>query len=394
MKIAFIYGPFCLGGRGENAFDWENIWDDPRGLTGSELSFIRISQEVQRRGHEVHAYTFSKRAMPQEWEGLRMHKFDEITSMPRDFDAIYSWNESEPLRSVPTDPLRLVNLQINSFTHCTYGFQDFVDVWTSPSEAHRQRVCGMSHAVRLRPGDPPWAYQPSLDDWDVITNGCDPGRYEKLGVKKVPGRVIWASSPDRGLHWLLQEWPKIRRAVPHAHLRIFYKMRQWLDNIISTGHMGNDIDVQKGRGLYIQEALRRMEGMGIELVDSVSRNQIDREMAEAECLAYSCDPVHWTEGFSVSLMEACAAQSCPVTTAVDAFPSIYGGVVPMINVPVSEHISEFSDLVVKALSDKEHRDRVNSSVKQLAQEYTWASIAEKVEQMLTRRIAVKKEKAA
>ncbi len=400
MRIAFAYGPFCLGGSSgsrPSGFNFSDMWGDPRGLTGSEISFFRIAQECERLGHDVHVYTFGRGPVPSLWEGLHVHEFGDLYSTAPSLDAVCSWNEAEVLRPLPSGrsgPVRMCNLQINDFVHCRPGFGDIVDVWTSPSESHRQMVLSKpAHPVHLQAGDPPYAYVPDPLRWEVLTNGCDPGNYDRLflrGVSKVPGRVMWGSSPDRGLHWLLQEWPKIRRAVPHAHLKIFYKVMKWADNIIAHPWGDPSIQEQIRRAYYIKEALRRLSSHGVELVDSVSRNQIDREMAEAEVLAYSCDPVSWTEGFSVTLMEGCAAGSCPVSTSVDALPEIYGGYVPLVRVPVKDHMSEFSDLVIRGLLDEEYRGDVNRSVRELASRYTWSSLAVRLVDILERRLARKR----
>lgn len=406
MRIAFVYGPFCLGGSDTSGdhvsgFDFANMWKDARGLTGSELSFFRIAQESRKLGHDVHVYTFGRPSVPAIWEGLRVHPFSELvvdSHVPGSFDAVCSWNEAEVLRLVPggkDGPVRMCNLQINDFVHCRPGFGDIVDVWTSPSDSHRKMVFSKpAHPVHLRPGEAGYVYVPDPSRWEVLTNGCDPGHYDILleqhGVEKVPGRVIWGSSPDRGLHWLLQEWPKIKRAAPHAHLKIFYRVMKWADNIIAHPYGDPTIMEQIRRARYIKEALRRLSSHGVELVDSVSRNQIDREMAEAQVLAYSCDPVSWTEGFSVTLMEGCAARSCPVSTSVDALPEIYGGHIPLIPLPVSEHMSEFSDAVIRGLTDQAFRDDVNMKARALSLEYMWTSLARRLESILTKAIARKK----
>ena len=406
MKIAFVYGPFCLGGSDTSGdhvsgFNFADMWGDARGLTGSELSFFRIAQECKKLGHDVQVYTFGRGgSIPPVWEGLPVHPFAHLSMdshVPGAFDAVCSWNEAEVLRLVPSGqdgPVRMCNLQINDFTHCRPGFGDIVDVWTSPSESHRQMVLSKpAHPVHLYHGDAPYAYVPDPSRWSVLTNGCDPQNYDRLrsqGVEKVSGRVIWGSSPDRGLHWLLQEWPKIKRAAPHAHLKIFYKVMKWADNIIAHPYGDPTIMEQIRRAHYIKEALRRLSPHGVELVDSVSRNQIDREMAEAQVLAYSCDPVSWTEGFSVTLMEGCAAGSCPVSTAVDALPEIYGSHIPLVPVPVKDHMSEFSDYVIRGLTDDAFRDGVNSAARDLALKYTWTSLAERLGVILSESLVRKR----
>jgi hypothetical protein len=165
---------------------------------------------------------------------------------------------------------------------------------------------------------------------------------------------------------------------------------KWADNIIAHPYGDPTIMEQIRRAYYIKEALRRLAPHGVELVDSVSRNQIDREMAEAQVLAYSCDPVSWTEGFSVTLMEGCAAGSCPISTAVDALPEIYGSHIPLIPLPVKDHMSEFSDYVIRGLTDETFRDGVNASARELALKYTWTSLAERLGVILSESLVRKR----
>lgn len=378
MRVAFIYGLRCLVAR---RFNFSDVWGDPQGLTGSELSFLKVAKGMADRGHEVRIFT-QKSGSPDVWEGIPVHDYEERGS--HEVDAALSWNESEPLRQVSPLSVKAVSWQLNKFDHCTPDSDDFVDFWMSPSECHRTKMLsGLSIGSVYGFEDQTYRPDPSL--WKVVPHGCEPDRYRSLGVEKVPGRVIWASSPDRGLHWLLQEWPKIRRSVPNATLRIFYGLDSWFRYMSEPGALMSghpDLIEQVRRAAYVKEAVRRLSGHGLEVVSSVSRNQIDREMAEAEVLAYCCDPVTWTEGFSVTLLEACAARACPVTTAVDALPSVYGGVVPMADAPVRDHVGEFSDLVIRALTDPAYRGEVNDRAEALARRHSWDAVIDKIEELI------------
>jgi len=82
MKLALVFGAWSLTFRGE--FTFVNLWDDPRGLTGSEYGFVRIAEELQKLGHEVDLFT---KAAESEWQGMRVHPLEELpnvgpTTMP------------------------------------------------------------------------------------------------------------------------------------------------------------------------------------------------------------------------------------------------------------------------------------------------------------------------
>ena len=383
MRMAFIYGPWCLTNR---RFNFSDIWDNSQGLTGSELSYLKVARKMADRGHQVRLYTLTERTVDH-WEGLTVHDYEERGR--HDVDVAISWNESEPLRQMGSNPLKVVSWQLNNLDHCTPDVDDFVDMWMSPSKVHRSRMIESGLEIGSVYGVRGKVYSPDPSKWKVVPHGCEPGRYRISGVEKVPGRVIWASSPDRGLHWILQEWPKIRRSVPYATLKVFYNLEGWIGRFVNPAvpMVGLDMLEQKNRAFYIREAVRRLEKHGVEVVDSVSRNRIDREMAEAEVLAYSCDPVVWTEGFSITLMESCAARACPVTTAVDALPDVYGGTIPMIETPVGDNIGQLSDLVIRALTDQDYRNRINDRVEKFAKSHSWDSIVDIMERLIQSGIA-------
>lgn len=367
LKIGFGYGLWCTGDR---PFDIQNLWTDPRGLTGSELSFFCIAREMRRLGHEVTIFCRSKTRDVQDFDGCKVLdigdlNFDSTVGM----DAFYSWNEPDVLRAVDSSCLTLVNQQLNDFDYCAPGYDDHVDIYTSPSEDHRSYIRGLT---------------PSPHKWEVLANGCEPTQY---GGPKVPGRVIYASSPDRGLHLLLQCWPRIKKAVPEAHLKVFYNFAPWFERLKDIArHPDYTMRELAHRAMYIKDSLRRLEGMDIEHCQSVSRTQMATEMSQAEVLAYPCDTVRYTEGFSVTLMEACASGAVPITSSVDSLGGIYGRVVPMVNAPAREHLRQFTGLVIRALTDKPWAESVRADTKAFAEEFAWPKLASKLESLVQSRI--------
>lgn len=361
LKIAFVYGPFAIGNR---QIDFTNLWDSPRGLTGSELSCIAISREMAKMGHHVSFFVQNPNASG--FDGVTLMEYANLGVETRGYDAVCSWNEPDVLRSVDPSAVRLVNQQLNDFGYCQPGFDDFVDVYTSPSESHMEYI--RSHT-------------PSPHKWTVLPNGCDPDLYD-IGLK-VPGRVVYASSPDRGLHLLLQIWPTIKRSVPHAELRVFYNMDDWISRFVPQEHHHIPDFVEFGRrARYIDLAMKRMSGLGVRRVGSVSRRQMAREMSEAEVLAYPCDTVRFTEGFSVTTMEACASGAIPVISSVDSLGQIYGSHVPTVQSPVRDRLGEFTEFVVRSLNDRDFRESVRDKSLSLAKAHRWSLLASRLEEII------------
>ena len=362
MKIAVLLGSFSIGTRPLD-FWYNNIFVSSRGLTGTDLSFCMISQELQKLGHEIHMFTEHAQPnnKPEMWENCKLYSFiDRHTVIDESFDAVISINEPDAFRGVNDKPLRICWQFLNDFTYCHSGFDDFVDSWLSVCEMHMKHLKSLS---------------PKPEKWSVVPLGCSPEVYED---KRVPGRVIWTSSCDRGLHWLLSQWPQIKQAVPEATLKIFYHFNYGdILNIEPNSTTNHPHVVEMGQRLrYVKEAIKRLKQLGVEQVGSVSRIDMAREISEASVFAFSADTVAFTEGFSVSTMENHAGFTVPVMTDVDCLGSIYnnsGAVV--IKSPVRDHLPEFTSAVIKSLTDKKFADSVISKCRKFADNYTWDKIA-------------------
>jgi FkbM family methyltransferase len=372
MKIAFLYGPFSLGNPPppDRLFDFANLWESPRGMTGSEHSCVSYAAEMCRRGHEVTLYV--PQDGPDFSPGVKVRNLTHLSAEGGRFDVVYTWNEPDLLRAVPSGPMRMMNQQLNDFGYCQPGWEQCVDVLTAPSQPHLEYLRRLSHEAKSRKGE-------------VVPNGCNPTIYDL--TKKVPGRVAYISSPDRGLHWLLQEWPKIRKRVPEAHLRIYYySLQRWIDHVkvITPAHPSESLREQGKRARYIDQMLPMLRGHGVELVGGVSRVQMARELSEAMVLAYPCDTVSWTEGFSVSTLEGCASGAIPVITNVDALGGIYGGYVPMVDAPVGRHLAEWAEHVIAHLKPGVHRETVVRQARMRAEHFAWPKLGRELEEMIYR----------
>lgn len=367
MKIAFLFGAWSIGSRPLNFFG-NNINISTRGLTGSEIGVIATAEEFVKLGHDVSLFTVHvPGTKPDNWKGIKLYDIDD-QAINGDFDAIVSWSEPDILRKFTNKSVRVVCMMLNDFSYCQPGFDDCVDLWTAPCQMlidHLQKQNGA----------------PAKNKWQVLPLGCDPSWYQDN--QKVPGRIVWTSSADRGLHWLLQEYPKIKTAVPNASLRIFYNF-----NYDSTEKMEPDSNnhphfLEMGhRARYMKESIKRLKHLNVEHVGSISREQMNRELSQAMVLGYPCDPVAFTEGFSVSILESCTAGVLPVISTADCLGSIYGGIVPSIDTPVKNNLDKFTKLVIRGLTDETWRASTVGKCQIFAQQYTWLSSAKKLERMI------------
>lgn len=360
MKACILYGAQGLAARGDLTLD--DYRDDPRGLTGSEYGAVRIVEILGERGYDV---DFCAGEPPPAGEH---------------YDVAIALNEPDLLRGVDAD-FRVCEFWVNGFTHCRVGFDGFVDKFVSPSEPHRQMVLEHWRDVEMTPRGPAGTYSAKAEDWVTIPLGHD---VTKTGPK-VRGRVVYLSSPDRGLHRLLEMWPRIKEACPWATLRIFYRLKPWIDGLKNTPYYP-PIEKNRRRALYVEDALRRLsehgglERWGVEVFDSVSRNRINEELAAAEVMAYPCETMSWSEGFSCSTLEACAAGCSVVVTDCDAFGEVYRDLEP---IPVGDW-SSFEERVRWVLGSPEQRDAVAGAGFRLAESLTWERHVDRLEALWKR----------
>lgn len=376
MRLAFLFPPMILDGR---AIDFPNLWTASRGTTGSEVVVLAFAKEMAARGHEVALYIPGPNA--REWDGVRLRPFHDIVRDADDVDAVCSLVDVNILRKLSPKPLRLVFQQLSNFSYGEPGFDEFVDVYVNNSEPNRR------HFERH--------YPQTVGKWVVLPNGCYPDEYKiTTSDYKTPGLCAYTSSPDRGLHVAFQEWSRIRRAVPHAELWVYYFALQrfvaeWRSRAEDPRIMSPDVVELVRRAHYIDHAIPVLEKHGVRVMGATSRAQLAADLSRTEVLAYPCDTTAWTETFSCSTLEACAAGALPIISDVDAFGEIYGGHVPMVKSPAIAHAREWSDLVIRALTDKPWADEWRAKARALAEAHAWPKLAANLETIILDGIAKK-----
>ncbi len=327
LRVGMIYGEFSSAIHGP--FDIDGLYTKV-GLTGSEGSFFNLARSLSERGHEVAVFCVTD-AEHDHPSGFRALPIRMLQSFPKvsGADAVIAWNEPDYLQFSPPGAKRFCDQQLNDFGYCRRpDWKDLAHVWVSPSENHRANVMekeGISGSLVI----------PNSVDLDLFRGGPD---------SRSRNRVVWCSSPDRGLHHLLSFWPEVRQRVPDAELRIFYRLRPWLDRM-----RGAD-DEQGRRARYVEEAIEKLRRLGVSVYDSVPNQRMAHELRGAACLAYPCDPVRYTEGFGCSVLDAAAAGCLPIISSADALPSVHGSAAVGIPGPPQHQRAAWVEAISVALT--------------------------------------------
>lgn len=374
LRIAVILGK--TGSPVHGIMDVNKVFDvDGSFATGTVTGFFNIAWGLAERGHTIDAFCECKEnVVGSKLGGANFYNIDREQVSPT-YDVYLSVNEAEMLRGKPKEALKITALWLNDFSYCQPGWDDHVDVYACPSETHRLYIRGR--------GEVP------VEKLDVIPL-CVSWELHDEALPRRFGSIAYCSSPDRGLHHILAMFPEITARVPGANLSVYYRLKPWLSNIINDpvlagSHMRWRADTIK----TVIEELGEDGSRGLTLKGPVSPRMMARELRQTVVMAYPCDPVRFTEGFSAAILDACAAGCVPIVAAVDALPEVYGGAVHLISGNPGENKKKWVDAVCLALTDEGFASEVRADARIRARELSRVKVAAQWEKLIRERMARK-----
>jgi glycosyltransferase involved in cell wall biosynthesis len=354
-RIAMIYGKFCSQIHGP--FDPKGLYES-QGLTGSESFFFNTAWGLSEIGYQVDVFCdVAKLHRSPELGGIHVYPLD--TKMGDDYDAYLTWNEPDLLRELKTSDPKKITIcaqQLNDFDSYTKpGFEQTIDAFVFPSETHRNYMLGITKIDEKKTR--------------VIPNSINLEFYEPREGRhrRNPHSIVWASSPDRGLHVLLEIFPKIRQKVPDAILKIFYRFEPWYQGV------KNAMTPNGQRARYIKECidqLGRYGENGVFLIGPIGNKEMAKELLASKVLAYTCEPFRFTEGFSVTIMDACAAGCVPIISDVDAIGEVYKDAAVVIRGKPSKSKATWVDMIVKMLTNDQETAIARERARTFAQKFS------------------------
>jgi glycosyltransferase involved in cell wall biosynthesis len=143
-----------------------------------------------------------------------------------------------------------------------------------------------------------------LDKSHLITNPIPYDRFqpEPARLRARAPRAYYASTPYRGLKYLLQGWPLVRQRVPNAEVHVF--------SALSVNGLA---DTEENQALYHRAA----HTPGVVYRGPVGQRLLREEAQRSRVLAYPCC---FPETSCIVAMEAMASGAVVVATALGALP--------------------------------------------------------------------------
>lgn len=176
----------------------------------------------------------------------------------------------------------------------------------------------------------------SKDKMYLSRNGIEPIRFIKRDfITKIPGKVIFSSSPDRGLDHAMLIMDEVVKVIPEATLHTFYGF----ENMRKFG-MGAQAD--KLEKMMAERPYVISHGL-------VKQEELTQHFMEAECWLY---PADFIETSCITALEAACAHCWPVTRKIGALETTVGQFEAMgMATTINEHPKDFKDKYVAAVID-------------------------------------------
>lgn len=273
--------------QGRNKWDYESHYIT--GTGGSESNHIELSQTLAQLGHEVISFApIPDDKHGSEYNGVKWYKDQGADSTLEGIWIIY--RTLVPLDFITKTDKQKICIYLHDVT--------LNDSWTDERIDKIDKVLVQCHRHR-------WLVEevfPRLKGKvEIVTPGADFTRYEAMEkefglIKRNPKSIMWASSPIRGLQYLVDMFMRAKEVVPDLSLDIFYGFDYFDDRIPEHNKVKNKI-------------LKYSTYPGINYRGKVGKERLIKEWLSHGMWVY---PTMYLESFCQATIEAQAFGAIPI----------------------------------------------------------------------------------
>lgn len=176
-------------------------------------------------------------------------------------------------------------------------------------------------------------------------------------------KLLWASSYDRGLFWLLQMWPDIRKKYPDATLSICYGWKTY------DALMANNPERQQWKVHMIS----MMHQEGVKELGRLGKDELNKLTDECGILAYCSD---FFEIFCINVVNSQLRGCVPVTTSKGALVETNKcGIIVDGDITDKEVQKEYLNALLDLMGDERKRAKMAKEGKEWAKKFDWSLVA-------------------
>ncbi len=200
----------------------------------------------------------------------------------------------------------------------------------------------------------------------VTRNGIDLDRF-KNKYPKERGRIVYSSSPDRGLDTLIHLLPQIRKEVPGASVHVFYGFLTW-EKAVRLRQNHDEIR-------WMEEIKQLLDHPGVVYRGRIGQAELAKEISKAQLWAFC---TRFTETFCISALENMAAGNPIVTSDLAGLYSTVGdaGILISGDAYSKEYQETFVRECVSMLTDRNRWKLYSEHGLERAKKFSWTGIAE------------------
>lgn len=357
LKIANVLMSDSWGEIGPAAFE--------RGIGGREGAMIFLSREWAKMGHEVTSFVPVERGERFSDEGY--HEYIPL-NLTRPMLANFDWDVAIAWEcpSAFDDPR--VKERIGT------KITEMQVAHLSPKEAEAAaNNCDYLAALSEWHADFLLHSGIEFEKENVVAfpNGVDIERYpQELVTKKFSQKIgdnpkfVYSSSPDRGLWYLLQSWPHIRKRFPNAELLICYGVKGWVEHLKwSHGRIGE-------MALSIEKLI---DQPGVTDLGKIGQDTLANLQLEADAWLYPLDSIQSTETGCITAVENAAAANPIITTDCDCMEDEFGAIGNVVPLPFDPEY--YAEKVAECLLDEDLVEYQREIGRAFAEKRNWSLIA-------------------
>lgn len=287
MRFLF-YSPVAF-----EKWDWRSSVE--KGIGGAETSHVEMAWRLARRGHEVITYAPIPDDCPGEWRGTRWHRLEDVDWSQEGVWILYRCPER--VDEFPDlHPGQSLWLMMQDWDYPS---------WTAERVAKLDRIIPLCHAHER------WLLNrhPEFKGKTWVTRNAIKGdlieEVEAAGVpQRNPLRIMYASSPDRGLLAALKIFRRAKEFVPDLELHATYGFNN-IDKLIAGGN--------RGMAKLKDECMKLVEQTGAIFHGRLTQQQLYREWLKTGINVYCTD--FWETGYITGL-EGSALGAIPIFSPI------------------------------------------------------------------------------
>lgn len=334
-------------------------WSLEEGIGGSEEAIIRISKHFKELGYQV--VVFAKPGKNAGLiDGVMWRNFWEC-NMDDEFDIFIAWRGPY-----------IFEKEIKARKKYLW-LHDVME----PGEFTRNRLANLDKVIVLSKYHR--SLFPMIPDEKIMLsgNGIDPEEFKQVGklrdIKRDPHKIFYGSSHVRGLAYIYEIWPDVKKAVPDAKLEVYYG-RESYDAV----HKGNPERLKWMDDM--QATAKKLDGVTDH--GKVSQGDIVKHIFESGVWAYPCP---FPEIYCITAIKAQAGGAIPVSSNFAALDETvqFGVKLPMeeqkegakIGKGDVKFLEEYKKALIDMLKHPEKQEKIRKDMMAWARTQSWQNVA-------------------